>query len=200
MLKILLPGLLLSGCVNGPMNSVDVNGKVEQIVFKKFYGVPVLASIEGSYFRLNDEWVITARHNKALFMFDEFVAHPDCDVALVKIDGDKGNEGTYANNEMDLYFTGYPIARGLVSSRGRYIADIINGSCQYSAATNYVQQGMSGGMVHDYEGRSVGVIVGYASGMVEWSNQSHNKPAIFISLNYIKDWIEEVTGERLYNN
>ncbi len=200
MIKKLLPILLLAGCANGPMKSVDVSDKVDRIVFKKFYGIPVIASVEGSYFRLNEDWVLTAKHNQALFLFDEFIGHPDCDVALVKIKGEKGNESTHANNEMDLYFTGYPIGRGVTSTSGSYIADIINGSCQYSAATNYVQQGMSGGMVHDVNGRSVGVIVGYASGVVKWESESHNKPAIFISLNYIKDWIEEVTGERLYNN
>lgn len=200
MIKKLLPILLLAGCANGSMKSVDVSDKVDQIVFKKFYGVPVIASVEGSYFRLNEDWVLTAKHNQELFLFDEFIGHPDCDVALVKIKGEKGNESAYANNEMDLYFTGYPIANGLTSSLGRYIADIINGKCQYSAATNYVQQGMSGGMVHDDNGRSVGVIVGYASGVVKWESKSHNKPAIFISLNYIKNWIEEITGEKLYND
>ncbi len=200
MIKKILPMLLLTGCANGPMHSVEVSEKVEPIVFKKFYGIPALASVEGSYFRLSEEWALTAKHNQVLFLFDEFISHPDCDVALVKIEGEKGNESAYANNEMDLHFTGYPIANGITSSRGRYIADIINGNCQYSAATNYVQQGMSGGLVHDTKGRAIGVIVGYASGEVEWESEKHYKPAIFISLNYVKGWIEEITGEKLYND
>ena len=50
------------------------------------YGVPLLHTIEASTVRLDEEWVLTAKHNKHLLdnLELEVIYHPKCDVALIK--------------------------------------------------------------------------------------------------------------------
>ncbi len=193
--------LLVIGCSNGPIVNIKPSSNVEEVVFKKFIGVPMLLSMEGSYVALNNEWVLTAKHNRFLFIGYEFIGHPDCDVALVRINSNLGVRTDDIFTSQASYFSGYPIGSGFTSTAGHYVGDITvpNEDCTYSAATNHVSSGMSGGAVTNTNGDLVGIIIGFQRGLIEWEDgRSHNRPSVFISINYIEDWIQSVTnGETL---
>ncbi len=187
--------LLVIGCSNGSIVNIKPPNNVEEVVFKKFIGVPMLLSMEGSYVALNNEWVLTAKHNRLLFIGYEFIGHPECDVALVRINSELrvGTDNIYT--EQASYFSGYPIGSGFTSTAGYYVGDITvpGEDCAYSAATNHVSSGMSGGAVTNANGDLVGIIIGFQRGMIEWEDgRSHNRPSVFISINYIQDWIDSV--------
>ncbi|WVI66516.1 hypothetical protein pVco7_gp070 [Vibrio phage pVco-7] len=192
--------LLLVGCSNGPLERVNTPSEVETNTYKKFLGIPVLASLEGTYTRLNKEWVLTAKHNKPLFLSNEFIPHPYCDVALVRLTGETGIQkvGKVYTNQT-TYFTGYPLVNDLTTTVGHYLGDITipNSKCLYSAASNHMAKGMSGGPVTTPDGNLVGIIVGFQTSTIKWSSGlTHDKPAVFISTNYIMPWIESIIGNQ----
>lgn len=201
-MKKAIIALTLAGCTNGYLVNTEAPLEIESNVYKKFIGIPLLLGMEGSYVRLSDDWILTAKHNWPLFPLSEWVSHDKCDVALVKMKGEGGlNVGLVYPGDAVLH-SGYPIGGGFTSTTGNYIGDVFVVSypeCQMSATTGVIQQGMSGGAVSK-DNQLIGIIHGYAHGDVSWSNGTkHYKPTIFISINHIKDWIEEVTGETLYN-
>lgn len=197
-MKRLAIALLIAGCGNGPMVNVEVPSVVEANVYKKFIGVPVLLSVEGSYVRINDDWVLTASHNWPLFALNEWVKHPDCDIALVKIKGNGGLDGALVYLNGRVFHSGYPIASGFTSTAGNYIGDVVTPgypNCQMSASTGTIASGMSGGAVTNENGELVGIIHGFATETVEWPHTSHHKPVVWTSINVVQDWIDEIINK-----
>lgn len=75
------------GCSNG-LSSVSTphqEGFIEQNQ-KIIYGVPFIQTTEASTVRLDEEWELTAKHNKHLLdkLGLDVIYHPECDVALIK--------------------------------------------------------------------------------------------------------------------
>tara|TARA_B100001105_G_scaffold186434_1_gene151050 strand:+ start:9164 stop:9796 length:633 start_codon:yes stop_codon:yes gene_type:complete len=207
-LKMVTSLVLLVGCSSvGPLvdnyltdNTVITNEKI-------FVGIPLLFGLEGSSVRLNGEWVLTAAHNSPILFLQGYrkdkdvFYHPTCDVALVR-------EGGLGRSDLGLVYqkgkvthVGYPIVGILSRNEGEYLADIVSHDwkdCQMSASSGDVSKGMSGGGVYNENGELVGITHGIAHGVVKWeSGLTYNYPAIFTSIYVIRDWLYELTGEKL---
>lgn len=200
---------ILSGCaMNGlPQGySKDTPYNVEERVEKIFIGIPVIASMEGSSVRLNKDWMLTAAHNKPILSLlgKDVYYHPKCDIALYR-SSDEGFNGSYDTSYGlvykgdEVFHVGYPIISTIVSHKGNYLGDVItDDGCQYSATTAKVISGMSGGGVFDTKGNIVGITIGFLPNNIVWEDDgkvlaSYKNPSIFMSINYVSDWIEKIT-------
>lgn len=200
--------LILSGCANGipTMNYSSTTPEALENTEKLFVGIPFLLGMEGSTARLNEDWVITVKHNSAIMDVQglESYEHPTCDVALIKSKGTNFVPvGKVYTNE-DLVHVGYPLGLPLAVNEGTYVGDVNIegwGDCMYSATTAVVMGGMSGGGVYNSNGELVGVNHGFVPGEVLWPDgRKIDSPAVFLSLLAVEDWIEDVTGLELYAN
>lgn len=191
-MKRLAIALLITGCSNGPIVNVEVPQNVEASVYKKFIGVPVLLAVEGSYVRINEDWILTAAHNWPLFPIHKMIKHPDCDIALVNMKGSGGLDDALVYPNGRVFHSGYPLGSGFTSTAGNYLGDVfVKGypNCQMSASTGAIAGGMSGGAVTNEDGELVGIIHGFANHSIKWPHESHYKPVIWTSINYVQDWI-----------
>jgi hypothetical protein len=200
--------LILSGCANGipTMSYSSTTPEALENTEKLFVGVPVLLSMEGSSARLNEDWIVTVKHNSLIMGLQgvESYEHPTCDIALIKSKGDNvvPTGKLYSNDK--VVHVGYPVGMPLSVNEGVYLGDTSVrgwGECSYSATTGVVMSGMSGGGVYNAAGELVGVNHGFATGELVWPDgRTADSPAVFLSLFAVEDWIEEVTGLKLYAN
>lgn len=197
--------LLLSGCSSNLVFSADIGEAIGHNNQKIFIGIPVLASLEGSMARLDENWILTAKHNKVILSVQgrEVYYHPYCDIALVRSDGTVHASVGMVLNGQDILHVGYPIGLPLSASRGKYVGDVFVqdwDGCQMSATTGVVSSGMSGGGVYNDHEQLIGINHGYVSGSVTWPNgEKVSHPAIFVSLYAVKDWLQQVTGKDYYH-
>lgn len=196
---MLLLTLTLTGCANKSFTNAADTPEVSDQVEKMFFGVPLVLALEGSRVRLNDEWVLTAKHNSPILPADT-IYHPTCDIALVpsKIDQEVEAKVGAGYSHDDFYFAGYPLAHGYTVTEGKYLGDLYIDDwegCTFSATTNGIGVGMSGGGVFTADGNLVGIIHGFTKGTVTWNDgTTYKKPAVFVSLMAVKDWLYEHTG------
>ncbi len=195
---LLLTSLLLTGCANGLPELSTSTTKQTQSVEKIFVGVPFLMGLEGSSVRLDDNWMVTAAHNKSILkaQLKEVYYHETCDIALYRSQGTSTTKvGKVYENET-LTTIGYPVGLPLASTQGNYVGeiDVDNWDCTMSASTNVTMGGMSGGGVFNDKGELVGVVHGFISGDVVWSSKSVKSPSVFLSLYAVKGWLTEMTG------
>lgn len=210
---IVLAVSILTGCVSSGIPTPHIAGENDAArnTEKIFLGVPPLLSLEGSVARLNSEWLITAAHNKPILEGTgrEVFYHPTCDVALVREKGDNVVDvgKLYTNDNVSV--AGYPIYMPLSISEGKYHTDVDldAGSypypdCVYSLTDAASAQGMSGGGVYNENEELVGVYVGILSDLKfhDAGNEHLNDKTLsaFIYLGVVRDWIEDVTGTKLY--
>jgi hypothetical protein len=197
---LLSPSCIANGFYEGvasgtPKNVLSENKKI-------FIGVPLLLSLTGSSAKYNNEWYVTAAHNKPLLGGKEAYYHPVCDFAIFRNKSDKGKEpklGYVFKNE-DTYHVGYPVGMLISSHKGKYIGEVFNpgDKCIYSASDATTISGMSGGGVYNKYGELVGVNIGIMQGAIEWPNgKVEFSPSIFMSINTVKIFIEEVTGSKV---
>lgn len=174
---------------------------------KIFIGVPSLLALEGTTVRLNEEWMLTAGHNKLILMAQGYKEgenvfyHPTCDVALIREHGVGGSEIGLLYSGEYVYHTGYAMLQGFKVWKGEYLGDIVAygwEDCYMSASSAENASGMSGGGVYTKDGTLVGITHGTASGLVQWENgRVASYPSVFTPLYSVKDWLFEMTGEEL---
>ena len=105
--------------------------------------------MEGSSVRLNDEWLLSAAHNKTIFFLQgrEVYYHPTCDVALIRDhkEGVTTKVGSLNVGE-SVFVVGYPAAMPLMSHKGRHVGNITipKTPCIYGATNATTIGGMSG--------------------------------------------------------
>lgn len=199
-LTIILLTVILSGCAasNGDITGVDPDtpSSVMDNTGKKFVGIPVLLSMEGSYARLNDEWIITAAHNRPILPQKTFY-HPTCDVALYKNDNAAESvldAGVVYYGE-EVFHVGYPLLYGEVSQKGVVVGDTIDDEgCRYTITTAVMRGGMSGGGVYNSKGHLIGINNGISEKLVWEDGRVMDNMTLFITINAVKGWIKEVTG------
>ncbi|NRF81908.1 trypsin-like peptidase domain-containing protein [Vibrio coralliilyticus] len=196
----------MTGCANGiPDIKSEIEDEIEASNEKIFVGLPVFASLEGTTVRLDESWLLTAKHNRAILTLQgaEVHYHPYCDIALVRNHGLPQTKVGLVYSGDDVSHIGYPIGLPISSSKGLYIGDIfVDGwdKCQKSASTGVVMAGMSGGGVYNKDGELVGINHGYTNGIITWSNNHvEERPAIFVSLYTVKDWLQSITGKDYFD-
>lgn len=202
-LYVVISACILSGCVsNGITVGLDENTPNNAVIAtqKVFVGVPLLLGMEGSVVSIGNGWYITAAHNRAILelQLKDVIYHPECDVALFREEGDSDNvQLSIVIQGETTYTVGYPLSSPISSSKGVYVGDVVepNSTCVYSATTSKVTSGMSGGGVWTQDGKLVGVIRGVLKEDVHWEDgRSVSNPSVFVSVNYIRDWIFNHTG------
>lgn len=194
--------MILTGCVS---NGVTVGlhedtPPVEDFVNKRFVGVPVLLSMEGSDVYLGGGWYISAAHNKLILALQlkNTTYHKICDVVVYK-GKDKGEGvklGSFDYGDT-LYTVGYPMIMPLTSSKGTYQGYVYEPSnpCRYFTTDAAIASGMSGGGVFNEKGELVGIIRGVMKTTLVWDNgHTIKNPTIFTNLEYVKDWLYNTTG------
>lgn len=195
----LLAVTLLAGCANGiPTPTLESNVMTEG-TRKTFVGIPMLASLDGSYAVLSKDWAVTAAHNAPILdiVFDEVHYHEYCDIALVKIDDGFDVAIGRAKYGDTLYHVGYPVYMPLAKTKGTLIDDVVSSSrpnCVASYTDGTIMTGMSGGGVYNEAGELVGVNVGFSAKATAKNGSSTLMPTLFQSLNGVKGWIKQVTG------
>lgn len=202
-LTAMLLTAILSSCAasNGSITGVDPDTpqKVLDNTGKKFVGIPVLLSMEGSYARLNEEWIITAAHNRPILPQETFY-HPICDVALYKdssVTESVLDAGVVYYGE-EVFHVGYPLLYGEVSQKGVVVGDTVGSDgCRYTITTASVMVGMSGGGVYNSQGELIGITNGFSEKLVWQDGRVMEDMTLFITINAVKDWIEEVTGDKV---
>lgn len=186
----------VSGCAaNGvPTIMDDKPAAIARRTRKMFFGIPVLAGLEGSYAVLDNRWAVTVAHNEAILRatFKEAYYHPECDLALFRIDDGEEVELGLVYEGGKVKHSGYPIGLPLALNEGEFIGDVIvdkHPNCVMSMSTGSVMSAMSGGGVWNDKNELIGVNVGIGY------TDKHDNITIWQSLYGQKDWIESVTGK-----
>ncbi len=178
----------------------DTPQGIEDQVEKVF--VPVL--VEGSAVRLNEDWLISAAHNKSIFSIQgrEVYYHLTCDVALIR-DHKEGVKTKVGSLDIggSLFVVGYPSMISLMSHKGKHVGNLTipETPCIYGATNATTIGGMSGGGVYNISGELIGIVRGVALGVDNpEAIGGYANPTIFTYLENVEDWVEEITGESLY--
>lgn len=198
-MSIILSGCAANGFYEGVASGTPENIKAE--TEKNFIGVPLLLSMEGSSAKYDNEWRVTVAHNKLLLVGKEVYYHPKCDFAMYR-DKSEGEEPVIGlvYEDQKTYHAGYPIGMVFSSHEGKYIgeANDLRDDCIYSTSDTTMISGMSGGGVYNEFGELVGVNVGIMYGELDFQNgKKANSPGVFMSINRMKDFVEEVTGKKV---
>lgn len=193
--------LLLLGCANG-VPSIDTSiapkGVIETVE-KTFIGIPPVLSMEGSKVRLDQEWVLTVKHNSPILtvLGEEVYYHQTCDIALIRDPAvnSKGNRVGWLYAGDEVYLIGYPLGFPLSVNKGKYVADFMidTDTCNYSGVTATVMGGQSGGGVFNKKGELVGIIVGFSK--VTLQGKAYHSIGTIVPLGGVLDWITEITGK-----
>lgn len=181
--------------------SLVVSGCAVHNTEKLFVGVPVFAGLEGSTARLDENWVVTSAHNRAILILqfkDDVVYHPHCDIALVPSQGSNTTRVGTAYIGDTVSHVGYPMATPLTVNHGRIVGNINMTDypeCTMVATTGVVKSGMSGGGVYNKEGELIGINQGRINGTAAWSNGTKlTNGGVYMHLKTVRGWIHEVTG------
>ena len=195
--------LTLSGCVMNGIPVTDTDFHTDR-VDKVFVGVPFLLAIEGSAVEIAGGVYLTVAHNRAIYALrsGEWLENEVCDIALyVESDASWNNpiDFGYVYQDGTTYATGYPGYMPKASTVGFYVGDVKlpNDDCMYSASSNTVASGMSGGGVFNEHGELVGIISAVGKDASWPDGRTMDAPLLFVSLNAVKDWIEIQTGIEL---
>lgn len=196
-----LPGCVMNGIPTPSTEDTAQTRSVEKV----FTGVPVLLSMEGSVARLDDEWMVTAAHNKPIFQLTgrtEVIYHPSCDIAVYRDNGvSETKVGTALIGE-EVDHIGYPVGMPQATTTGVVIGDVNvpNYDCVFTATDAAMMSGMSGGGVYNKAGELVGINQGIMFSELEWlDGRTADNTAIFVSLLTVRDWLIEVTGNDYFN-
>ncbi|MGR5347234.1 hypothetical protein [Vibrio mediterranei] len=201
LIMTLLMMTTLAGCIANrpisPFTSTDPYHASR--TFKTYLGIPFLLAIEGSYVRLDADWVITVKHNAPIFFYRETYKHPTCDLMLVKLPTDKAVEPIVIGKlfeQQEVELTGYPLGYPLTTTRGVYQLDAVFSNqpdCAASVGSFPFMSGMSGGGV--WRGSTlVGVGQGFYFSELETDKHYSKFPGVIAPLYFENGWIEQITG------
>ncbi|RJX75306.1 serine protease [Vibrio sinensis] len=196
----------IASCSNGvPTIASRLDKEIEKNNEKIFIGIPFLLGMEASTVRLDENWVITSKHNEPILSLlgTQVHYHPLCDIALINQNGDGRSEVGMVYNGESISHVGYPIGFPLSENAGVYIGEVIVDNwkeCTMSASTGVVAVGMSGGGVYNQKGQLVGINHGFLSVNVEWADRSAQNPSVFLALFAVREWLEQTTGRRYFDD
>ncbi len=198
----LILAMSLTGCflVNGELTAVPEKNK-PTIKYLPI-GIPFLLGGHGSSVPLTENLSLTAKHI-ATYTYNSVVAyHPDCDIAIIEQDNSKedlvalGN--IYPEKAVSTYGRG--LTGNLLEGVGKYYLDVnfidsdLFENCPASVMDAPIQSGMSGGGVFNDSGELVGIISGMSGAKFKLLNGQElnlERVSVFVSTNFVKDWIKE---------
>ncbi|CAL9962169.1 protease [Vibrio phage D148] len=210
MLMALMAVFALSGCAaNGiPTPSLQSNAMTDGVE-KIFVGIPVMASIEGSTARLDEEWFVTAAHNRLILdsTGHEVYYHPTCDIALVREKGISAEVAKVVENE-EISVVGYPVNYPTITvNEGKHIGFVriqAYRDCDaFEMSTATTMSGISGGGVYNKDHQLIGVIDGiiYQSLPIvggDFDGQNVSNTSYFTNLYEVRGWLTEITGKEYF--
>ncbi len=198
----LILAMSLTGCflVNGELTAVPEKNK-PTIKYLPI-GIPFLLGGHGSSVPLTENLSLTAKHI-ATYTYNSVVAyHPDCDIAIIEQDNSKedlvalGN--IYPEKAVSTYGRG--LTGNLLEGVGKYYLDVnfidsdLFENCPASVMDAPIQSGMSGGGVFNDSGELVGIISGMSGAkfkLLDGQELNLERVSVFVSTNFVKDWIKE---------
>ncbi len=196
----LISSLMLTGCAgNGLVTPTTEMDNVDL----KFLGVPGVLAMQGSAVRIDENWLLTAKHNAFFIMFDDVYEHPLCDIALIK---DKGEIDTpvnfkLVNEEEKVTHKGYGSFLAIpAKSEGEFLQYLTVDNCTVGLTNAPVWAGMSGGAVYNSNEELIGI-----NQAIVWSVELNegSKPLkeadrrtayTPVCTEEVGQWIEKVTG------
>ncbi len=201
LLITIMASMLITGCtVNGlvtPTTEIDR----EEL---KMAGIPLIFAFNGSAVRLDDNWVVTAKHNKGFIFAEEIYEHPNCDIMIFK-------SPTYENIELiktnspkkdeKITTKGYASFLMLPSKgEGHYIEPLMQNNCRLGMTDAPAVSGMSGGGVYNESNELLGINQSLLKHIVldEGSiplREEGRRRTIFVPIceKTVEPWIEEIT-------
>ena len=198
-LILLIASMFMGGCVVNGIPNLNTNWVVSDVtnsVHKEYIGVPPFFSEDGSSVRLNDKWILSAKHISHILdsEYEIIHYHPSCDAALIYNEGvSKTKLGMDYEGDTVVHIV-YPLSLPMAANKGEVFVDFYE-DCWYSTSTASIIGGMSGGGVFNEENHLVGINIGVAN--MEYQGESYEKITMFLSILSIRDWIQEITNEEL---
>ncbi len=198
--------LTLSGCAANGM--VMPTTKMANVDFK-FIGIPGLLSVQGSAVRIDEEWLLTAKHNASFLLFDEVYEHPDCDIALIK---DKGKIAKPLNMRLvghteKLTHKGYAGFFAIPSKgRGEFLQYLTTNNCTVGLSDAPIWQGMSGGAVYNSNKELVGINsaiirnIELNPGSAPLKDADRRTAYVPVCSKEVGEWMESVTNKNYCDN
>ncbi len=202
----ILMAINLTGCflVNGKLTAVPEKNK-PAIKYLPI-GIPFLLGGHGSSVPLTEKLSLTAKHI-ATYAYNSVVAyHPDCDVAIIEQENTKEElvASGYIYPEKSVATYGRGLTGNLLEGTGKYYLDVnfvdsdLFKNCPASVMDAPIQSGMSGGGVYNEKGELVGIISGMSGAnfkLLDGKELNLERVSVFVSTNFLKEWIEEQVAE-----
>ncbi|MFS1429790.1 hypothetical protein LMH73_022385 [Vibrio splendidus] len=206
----IVSGILLSGCAANGL--VTPSSNMDNVEFK-FTGVPIALGMQGTSVRLNERWVLTAKHNKFI-LFDDLIDHPVCDISVYRDDGelDSPMRAVLPKPGGSVIAKGYAGWFAIPSEgKGKLVQyvhvsadlDLATPSCYMASIDAPLWGGMSGGGTFTEDGNLVGVnsiiyhdgFVAKEDNVTEIKLQERYSGIVPVCTEQVHSWLKEVTGE-----
>ncbi len=202
----ILMAINLTGCflVNGKLTAVPEKNK-PAIKYLPI-GIPFLLGGHGSSVPLTEKLSLTAKHI-ATYAYNSVVAyHPNCDVAIIEQENNKEElvASGYIYPEKSVATYGRGLTGNLLEGTGKYYLDVnfvdsdLFKNCPASVMDAPIQSGMSGGGVFNEKRELVGIISGMSGAnfkLLDGKKLNLERVSVFVSTNFVKEWIEEQVAE-----
>ncbi|MBC5851160.1 S1 family peptidase [Vibrio metschnikovii] len=196
----LISSLMLTGCAGNGL--VTPTTEMDNVDFK-FIGIPVLLGMHGSAVRIDENWLLTARHNSIFLLFDELYKHPSCDIALIKDNGklDKEINFNLIKDDESVTHKGYAGFLAMPSNgKGKFLQYLTFDKCTFGLTDAPIWSGMSGGAVYNSNNELVGINqsiifdVELKEGSMPLKEAKRRSAFTPVCTEEVGQWIEKITG------
>ncbi|AKO77638.1 hypothetical protein EN12_21170 [Vibrio cholerae] len=191
---------ILAGCAgNGLVTPTTEMDNVDL----KFLGFPGVLAMQGSAVRIDENWLLTAKHNAFFIVFDDVYEHPFCDIALIKDKGEIDAPANFklANENEKVTHKGYGSFLAIPSkSNGEFLQYLTVNNCTLGLSNAPVWSGMSGGAVYNSNQELIGInqsiiwSVELSQGSIPLKEAERRTSFTPVCTDEVAQWIENVTG------
>ncbi|ARN69923.1 hypothetical protein FORC36_5406 (plasmid) [Vibrio vulnificus] len=196
----LISSIMLTGCAGNGL--VTPTTEIDDIDLK-YLGVPGVLAMQGSAVRIDENWLLTAKHNSFFILFDDVYEHPLCDIALIKDKGkiDNQTKQTLVNADEKVTHKGYGSFLAIpAKSDGEFLQYLTVDNCTVGLTNAPMWAGMSGGAVYNSNQELIGInkAIVWSVKLNEGSNplkEADRRTAYTpVCSEEVGQWIEKVTG------
>lgn len=202
--------VLLLGCANGIPYLVTNKSSISDNTEMIFIGLPLILSMSGSSARLDENWMVTAAHNKFILevQMKDVYYHPECDIAIYRDEVDTSKNNTVPVGVLmfqeQVKHLGYSVGVLLSEGIGTYegiIKTVEHPNCHADILTTAkVMGGMSGGGVYNTKDELVGITSAFANEDFVINGKLIEQPTYAVLLEDVSDWLFQVTGVNYYKH